>query len=348
MVLFFTAAPPSMRALCPRVFDNPEGYAAFILFPHFSRVPPFDVFTGAYIDTVILTTCKAKPATSHAAKVFEYPKRDRIVSIDMNRLPIREVAQASWWEGADQKFVMDVGILTLLGRLGRSCALKLADCVEMKRGVLFNRSMLTRKKTEEQAHRYFEGDVYRYSVNFKAPRWVEYGPKMREYPKDFRWFKGERILLRRLVSRKRRLMASLIDKTVITNKNLYALITKPGFSTKYVLAIVNSRLLSRLYLAQVSQATKDDFPQVTIRDILALPAPGPPHTSTQAKVSLDHLVSLVDSMLSLHGGFGASRSTAQRESIQRQIDATDAEIDRLVYELYGLTEKEIGIVEGEQ
>ncbi len=30
---------------------------------------------------------------------------------------------------------------------------------------------------------------------------------------------------------------------------------------------------------------------------------------------------------------------------QRQIDATDRQIDRLVYELYGLTEEEIGIVE---
>jgi len=30
---------------------------------------------------------------------------------------------------------------------------------------------------------------------------------------------------------------------------------------------------------------------------------------------------------------------------QRQIDATDREIDKLVYELYGLTEEEIGVVE---
>ena len=32
--------------------------------------------------------------------------------------------------------------------------------------------------------------------------------------------------------------------------------------------------------------------------------------------------------------------------LQRQIDATDREIDALVYELYGLTEEEISIVEG--
>ncbi|OPY19551.1 MAG: hypothetical protein A4E24_01567 [Methanomethylovorans sp. PtaU1.Bin093] len=37
---------------------------------------------------------------------------------------------------------------------------------------------------------------------------------------------------------------------------------------------------------------------------------------------------------------------SEKEMIQHRIHATDAEIDRLVYELYGLTEEEIAIVEG--
>ena len=32
--------------------------------------------------------------------------------------------------------------------------------------------------------------------------------------------------------------------------------------------------------------------------------------------------------------------------LSRQIEATDGAIDKLVYELYGLTEEEIAIVEG--
>ena len=32
-------------------------------------------------------------------------------------------------------------------------------------------------------------------------------------------------------------------------------------------------------------------------------------------------------------------------TVERQIDATDRKIDQLVYELYGLTDKEIKIVE---
>jgi len=35
----------------------------------------------------------------------------------------------------------------------------------------------------------------------------------------------------------------------------------------------------------------------------------------------------------------------KKSLIQRQIDATDKQIDQLVYELYGLTDKEIRIVE---
>jgi len=34
--------------------------------------------------------------------------------------------------------------------------------------------------------------------------------------------------------------------------------------------------------------------------------------------------------------------------MQRPIDATDAEIDRLVYDLYGMTDEEIALVEGQE
>ena len=36
---------------------------------------------------------------------------------------------------------------------------------------------------------------------------------------------------------------------------------------------------------------------------------------------------------------------SDESAIQRQIDATDRQIDQLVYELYGLTDEEIRIVE---
>ena len=51
-------------------------------------------------------------------------------------------------------------------------------------------------------------------------------------------------------------------------------------------------------------------------------------------------------MLELHKKLGGAKLGNEKEMIQRRIDATDSEIDRLVYDLYGLTDEEIKIVEG--
>jgi hypothetical protein len=50
-------------------------------------------------------------------------------------------------------------------------------------------------------------------------------------------------------------------------------------------------------------------------------------------------------MLSLHQRLPAAKSAHDKTVLQRDIDATDREIDRLVYQLYGLTEEEIKTVE---
>ncbi len=57
------------------------------------------------------------------------------------------------------------------------------------------------------------------------------------------------------------------------------------------------------------------------------------------------MVSLVEQMLSLNKKLTTAKTDHEKTSLQRQIDATDKQIDKLVYELYGLTEEEIRIVE---
>jgi hypothetical protein len=41
----------------------------------------------------------------------------------------------------------------------------------------------------------------------------------------------------------------------------------------------------------------------------------------------------------------STKTPNEKEALQRQIAATDAQIDALVYELYGLTDEEIRIIE---
>jgi hypothetical protein len=53
-------------------------------------------------------------------------------------------------------------------------------------------------------------------------------------------------------------------------------------------------------------------------------------------------------MLRLHKDLPKAKTPHEQESLQRTIAATDKSIDALVYELYGLTEAEIRVVEGER
>jgi hypothetical protein len=50
-------------------------------------------------------------------------------------------------------------------------------------------------------------------------------------------------------------------------------------------------------------------------------------------------------MLSLHKRLAAEANPHRRDPLQREIDATDRQIDQLVYQLYGLSDDEIRIVE---
>ncbi len=59
----------------------------------------------------------------------------------------------------------------------------------------------------------------------------------------------------------------------------------------------------------------------------------------------DRLVGLVADMLSLHSHLQKARTGHEQTALRRQIETADAEIDRLVYGLYGLTDDEIRIVE---
>jgi len=60
----------------------------------------------------------------------------------------------------------------------------------------------------------------------------------------------------------------------------------------------------------------------------------------------DKLVALVEQMLKLHRDLAAAKTAHDKTLLERQIAATDKQIDRLAYELYGLTDEEIAVVEG--
>ena len=73
----------------------------------------------------------------------------------------------------------------------------------------------------------------------------------------------------------------------------------------------------------------------------------PSSDPTSASRTIDPAdVALVEQMLDLNRRLAEAKAAHEKEVLAGMIDATDRRIDRLVYELYGLMEEEIAVVEG--
>jgi type I restriction-modification system DNA methylase subunit len=235
---------------------------------------PFDVFKDAYIDTLVFVMSKQSSYENNLVKTYVYEKRYKIINILLTPDEYQKIHQNKWNNSTDKKIILNFDTINLIEKIQYKNHSNLSNFVFVKRGVLFDKKILTDTQKNSNYHKYFEGDVYRYQINFIANQWVEFGEKMKECPKDFFWFEKPRILLRRLVNRQQRMMGTYVNTVFITNKNLYSIVLQEEkIDLKFILGLINSKLMSYLYVNQVTQATKDDFPQVTIKDFLALPFP---------------------------------------------------------------------------
>ncbi len=116
-------------------------------------------------------------------------------------------------------------------------------------------------------------------------------------------------------------------------------------SPEYVLGLLNSRILF-WRLRSISNLFRGGWITCTKQYVETLPIHiiKPGDASEQAHH--DRIVSLVTQILDVHKRLAATTTAHDRELLQRQIDATDEQIDAVVFELYGLNNEEIKTVSG--
>ncbi|MGD0005990.1 MAG: TaqI-like C-terminal specificity domain-containing protein, partial [Anaerolineaceae bacterium] len=126
-----------------------------------------------------------------------------------------------------------------------------------------------------------------------------------------------------------------------TNQKCFIISTED----KYLLGIMNSALIFFLF-RNILPKLRGDFFEPSYVFLKNFPIKTINYANQQDQNRHDRMVALVEGMLALHRQAAAARLSQDKEMIQRQIESTDAQIDRLVYDLYGLSGEEIKIVEG--
>jgi type I restriction-modification system DNA methylase subunit len=188
-------------------------------------------------------------------------------------------------------------------------------------------------------------DVKRYEINYKG-EYVWYVPKrMRAHrstarPGEPRRFEQAKVLVKDTSSD----FACTYEPGDYYVKDVLILIpkedVKPNYNLKFVAAVINSKALHFYY--------RTTFQTIHVQnsELASLPLPRIDVPKSADKVQHDKLVALVDQMLEARKSLPQAKSERDREFYENKCATLDQQIDALVYDLYGLTDDEIKLVEG--
>ncbi len=186
-------------------------------------------------------------------------------------------------------------------------------------------------------------NIQRYTLS-SPNEFVHYGAWLAA-PRSPELFLSPKILMRRTSDR---LFSCLEEDNAIAVNSCHVIkLAYPNtpLSYYYLLGLLNSLLLQRVFELQNPQMVGKVFAEIKVVYVERLPIREINSDDKKDLAAHDKLVALVEKMLALRQQLAAAKTPQDTNLLQRQIDATDKQIDQLVYALYGLTDEEIALIE---
>ena len=328
-----------------------------------SEVVVFDhlVFQKANVYTALIFLEKGNPELKHVISVKQTKCTTDSASIAETKAS--NILQSQWQQNEGVKF--ETRLIGKCGAFVSKIVIRCNPLSKVARASLGCQAYNSSKHTKEQIrNRVFHSDhkvgaeylpelagsdVSRYIVDRKKGKWIKYGTWLHDY-RTMDWLQGPRILVREIPGPPPyRIQACYIEETYCNYKTILN-INPSGqttFSMKYLVGLLNSRLLSFLYPYLANKLLTQSFPRLSVGDLRKLPIRTIDFSDSTDKVRHDRMVELVGQMLDLNKQLAEAKIPQTKAVLQRQIETTDKQIDQLVYKLYDLTNEEIKIVESE-
>ena len=311
------------------------------------------VFSNATVDTEIVVFAKSIPSQNHQIEIS-------VIEKDGN---LREytIPQNRWQSGKDKpvNIFERPELMTLADKLK---SLQVLDdlCVitqgakpfqvgkgkpPQTRDIVDKKPFVSEIKRDSTFRPLLRGSLMqRYKILWDNNYWISFGDWLAEPRYSADYDAATKIIVRQTGDS---LIATLDREQFIVRDNLYTIVScNDSFELRFVLGILNSRLLNWFYQTIINPEKGEALAQIKRGHLAQLPITLPNLSDPTDKALHDRMVELVEQMLSLHKQLASAKTAHEKTILHRQIDATDRQIDLLVYELYGLTEEEIKIVEG--
>jgi hypothetical protein len=301
----------------------------------------YPVFKGASVDTCILIASKTRT-----------PGDEAEVTVVCSRLPEetagQPIRQRRWRQHPEKHFdLLGSGPTQDLLDGIRSRSFPLGDIATAYFGIqTFDRTRFVTERRTLRAHKPAIDGVHiqRYDLH-SGTEFVDFRPASIKSGGKAAVYESERIGVRQIGKTP---IGTILPRGVYSLNTIYNVyFTRPtDLNLRFVLGLIASST-GRWFWAQCFFDQKETFPKIKKDALLAFPVISLDFSSPADRARHDKMVSLVDKMLALVPKLRAAKSEQERKTLQNAVDATDRQIDELVYELYGLTPEEIALVERE-
>lgn len=128
-------------------------------------------------------------------------------------------------------------------------------------------------KLDDTTYKYLEGkDVNRYLYNWTG-LYLKYGDNLAA-PRTFNIFSSPKIIVREITGNfPRSIISTYTEDIVLFNRSNIAIIEKENLeiNLKYILAIINSSLLSYYFLLNTAKSVRKMFPKIILNDLRQFP-----------------------------------------------------------------------------
>jgi type I restriction-modification system DNA methylase subunit/predicted type IV restriction endonuclease len=125
----------------------------------------------------------------------------------------------------------------------------------------------------------------------------------------------------------------------------YGILPADGYEPEYLLGLLNSRLLDWV-VKQTATSMRGGWYSFESRFIRDLPIAASGESGPGGELARERVVGHARQLLALSEQLRGIRTAQEAAQMQREYDALDSRLDRLVYDLYGLGDDEIALVEG--
>jgi len=199
-------------------------------------------------------------------------------------------------------------------------------------------------KKDDTYRQYLMGrDFNRYSLQIEKQRWISYGDWLAE-PRYKAPFNDETKIVVRQNSD--RIIAYMDTLKFLSFKNVHNIrVTNGNLCYEYLLGLLNSNLVGWWYQQLIPEKGRV-FAEVKVVNLEKLPIKIIDQKNTADKANYDEIVRLVGQLLQLNIEIKDTKLQSQIDQLQQHIAHCEDKINRLVYQIYGLSDNEIKMVEG--